>query len=754
MENILQKIVKGSIYLLTFLLPIFWLPFTFEVFEFNKEYLLFFVAIIGFFAWFAKMIFYDKEVRFKKSPINLLVLVFLFVAILSAIFSVDKNSSLFGFYGRFSNGLIPLLSLMMFYFLVINNISTDKAVKEKQFVNLNGIINTFLASTVFIILTAFFSIFGLWSGISNFTAQTLHFGLPSFMLLWTFNPVSGSLEGLAVFLSVVVVLLTGLLMTAKENQKGKVFLTVCSLLLIASLALMMIIGFKAAWIILLVTLVLFSGIAIWKRFFTENVNKLDIPIVLIIISIVFLFSNFVNDKYFSYLPKEQVLSQGISWQTTFKASVENVKSGFLGSGIGTYHYDFSKFKPAQFNQSLLWQIRYDRPASHISEVLGTMGFLGLISYLALLGIFGLIAYFVLSKPDAKKHLPLLMTFVALVIGQFVYYQNITLAFAFWLFLALLVSSFQGQRSEEISFRFKETPEIGLVFNIFLIVIGLALIVCFWFAKDFYYADVLFARFQNIQQTEGAVTLNPSMAQYRIVLAKAYLQEALNEAVKPIAQRDTKKILSAVTQSINQAKSATDLSPSNVATQETMGAVYRDVRLLTTGDLAESLLGWGIKTFEVAIKLEPTNPVLYTELGKLYVIKNDSQKAIELFEKAIELKPDYTEALTQDMAIYEKEQKPEALINKLEEFSSKYPSNIEMLFQLGRIYYNDGQISKAISQFNKVLELSPNHSNALYSLGIAYLRQGKTQEAAAAFQRVLELNPGNQDVINRLKELGY
>lgn len=752
MEKILQKVIKSSIYLLVFLLPIFWLPFTFEVFEFNKEYLLFFVSIIGLFAWFAKMIFYDKEVRFKKSPINILVLVFLFIAILSTVFSVDKISSVFGFYGRFSNGLIPLLSLVMFYFLVLNNISlepkTGKTDKERQFVSFDGVINVFLTSVALIVLTALFSIFGLWSAISNFTTNILHFSLPQFMLLWTFNPVSGSLEGLAIFLSIIAVLLTGLLITAGETQRNKLSLTLRSLLLLATLALLIIIGFKAAWVVLLLALALFLVVAIWKRFFTENVNKLDIPILLVIISIVFLLANFVNDKYFSYLPKEQMLTQGISWQTTFKASVENVKSGFLGSGVGTYHYDFSKFKPLQFNQSQLWQIRYDRPASHIAEVFGTMGFLGLISYLAIIGMFFLIAYFILSKPDVKKYLPLLITFVALVISQFVYYQNISLAFAFWLFLALAVASFQGQRSEEITFSFRETPEIGLVFNIFLIVIGLALIVCFWFAKDFYYADILFTRFQNLQQVEKSVELSPYTIQYRIILSKVYLQEALNELAKSVDQQDSKKILSVAAQSIDQAKRSADLSPNSVAAQETLGAVYRDIRSLATGALE-----WGIKTFESAIQLEPTNPILYTELGKLYVVKNDDQKAKEMFEKAIGLKPDYTDALLQNIAVYEEENNMEGAIKKMEELSSKYPSNVEILFQLGRVYYNDGQISKAISQFGKVLELSPGHSNALYSLGIAYQRQGQTEKAIAAFETVLELNPGNQDVINKLKELG-
>ena len=54
--------------------------------------------------------------------LSILVLAFLLVAILSTVFSVDRSSSLFGFYGRFSNGLIGLLSLGALYFLITNNI--------------------------------------------------------------------------------------------------------------------------------------------------------------------------------------------------------------------------------------------------------------------------------------------------------------------------------------------------------------------------------------------------------------------------------------------------------------------------------------------------------------------------------------------------------------------------------------------------------------------------------------------------------
>ena len=115
-----NKIIKLSVYSLVFLMPLFFLPFSYESFEFNKQYLLFFLTIIALFSWLANMVWKNKELRFCRAPLDLPILGFLFIAILSTIFSVDKGFSLFGFYGRFSDGLIPLLSFGMLYFLITN----------------------------------------------------------------------------------------------------------------------------------------------------------------------------------------------------------------------------------------------------------------------------------------------------------------------------------------------------------------------------------------------------------------------------------------------------------------------------------------------------------------------------------------------------------------------------------------------------------------------------------------------------------
>ena len=204
MQNLFNKIIKISIYLLVFLLPLFWLPFTFEAFEFNKQYLLFFLVSLAFFAWIAKMTLVDKEIRFKRTPLDIPVLAFLFIAILSTIFSADKGSSLFGFYGRFSDGLIGLLSLGIFYFLITNNtqINTDRNT-DKHRLNVSGILKAFLWSSFFTILLSYLSAFGIWAKLQSLTGLKL----PFVMLQGTFNPTSGSMEGLAVFLSILAVLI-------------------------------------------------------------------------------------------------------------------------------------------------------------------------------------------------------------------------------------------------------------------------------------------------------------------------------------------------------------------------------------------------------------------------------------------------------------------------------------------------------------------------------------------------------------------
>lgn len=740
MKGGFQKIIKISLYLLVFLIPLFWLPFSFEIYELNKTYLLFFLASFGFLVWGAKAVFKDKEIHFQLSSLDILILLFLLTALVSLIFSIDKNSSLFGFYGSFSNSLIGLFSFGMFYFLIRNNVRINKNKDSQDLITPELLLKIFLWSCFFVILITYFSIFGIWEKIS------IKYPL---MLQRTFNPVSGSLEGLAIFISIIITLSVGLILCFNSKIK-KTYLLI---LLFGALGLLVVIDFNSAWFVLSGSLGVFLIFSIFTRAFRKDVNKLLLPILLIIISTAFLFIDFKSDKQpqsFFFFQSERLLNQRVSWEIAFKTLKKSIKNTFFGSGIGTWYYTFLTERPAEFNNSVFWDIRFTNARNYISELLATTGILGMLSYILLVGVFFL-TFWPLRKQ--KEILLYVATFLALLIGQFFYYQNTVLAFSFWFFIGLGSCVCQlpdrGQTIKK-TLSFKRFPELSLIPSVLLVLFCAFFFTTYYLLIRFYLADVNYLK-SNITSSieervgflEKAINLNPGLVVYRTMSAKAYLIQALNELQEPLSDQDIRNIQAIVIKAINQAEKAAEISPNNVTTWETSGVVYREI-----GGMDDKARD----AFKKATELETTNPVLHTELGKIYLKLNDIENAKNSFTTAIELKSDYFDALFQEALIYEKEGDLDRTLFKMEKLEEQYPLNAEIKFQLGRLYFNREELDKAISLFEWIIVMNPNHSNGFYYSGLVYERKGETEKAILAFERVLELNPGSQEVAQKLKEL--
>lgn len=788
-----QKIVKTAIYLLVFLLPLFWLPFSLEAYEFNKGYLLFFLVSVAILGWLGHMIFTEKRIRFRRTPLDYFVLGFLALVILSAVLSKDRISSILGFYGRFWPSLLGTLSLGGFYFLLTNNVvASQKDSSVGAGVKIRGLFKTFFLSTLILVLVTYLSLFGIWARLG----KLLHLTLPPLMTLNSFNTV-GSLQTLALFLAIVEVLLVTVLAfktkeeaiekeekaeKAKGNGKKRKKTAWLYFLLITILGILAVVNFWQAWLCLFISLLVFLVLSFWKRVFKEDVNRLSLPIFVVLISLIFLFPNpatnlLQQSTTVNSLPRELLLSQGVSWTVGANGLRENP---FSGSGLGTFHYLFSKFKPTKFLQSPFWQIRFDRSSAHIVELLGTTGILGILSYLAMIGIFFIISYFYISTYKLKKGggltqgksssqeekateasvlqqmqerkllvIPLLTTFVALFISQFLYYQTTVLGFLFWLVLGLGVVSW-GRISKERVYSFKDFPEVGLVLSVVFWVIAIGACFCYFNLGKYYLADANYRDYlnnpnENFTSLEKAARMGNQRAIYHIVLARAYLQKFIEEAIK--SKPDAQVLTNTVALAVDQARQSVVKGENWVAAQETAGVVYREIQ-----GAAQGALEWGLKSFEKALTLEPKNSVLLTELGKLRVVNNEKDKAKSLFEKATQLRGDYADAALQMALLEEAEGKVKEAQARLESLVQQAPFSVEAHFQLGRLYYNDKEYDKASQSFQQALALFPNHSNSLYSLGLIYEREGKKEKALETFRKVLELNPGNKDIQDKINTL--
>ncbi len=747
-----QKIVRGCIYLLVFSMPLFWLPFSLEAYDINKSYLLAFLVGIGILAWVGKMIFHNKKIIFKRTALDFFVLGYLAVLILSAIFAKDKTSVFLGFYGRFWPSILTSASLAGFYFLITNNVTSDD--EKTESISQKSILSVFFASCFGVVAVIYLSLFNVWA----ILAKILSFKLPVVMTSRFFNTI-GSLQGLAIFLSFVLAMLLAYLAFAlKDKNKTKQFFWY--ILSFAILGLMAIINFWQAWFCLALALSVFLVLAFWKRMFREDVQQLSLPILFLLFAIVFLFQNpltkFLNQNgLIAALPKEAILSQPVSYQTAVNGLSENP---LLGSGVGNFHYSFAKFKPVSFLSSQFWQVRFDRSGNNISEILATTGVFGVLGFLTLLFMFFLVSYFhikALNKEKSadsseySKKIPILIGFIALLVGQFFYYQIAVLGFSFWLVLSLGVVSW-GKGSKEKRFSFKEFPEVGLLMSIVFWVMLLALAFLYFTLLRYYMADVSYRNYligngSDITKLEKSAKSNSFGPTYHVALASAYMQKLYAEAGK--ATPDKQIITNIAGLAIQEARKATAMGPNRVASYEISGVIYRDLQAVASG-----ASDWSVKSFESALGLEPLNPVIITEIGKLKLAAGDKEVAKVYFQKAMNMKKDFVDSGLQLAMMDEAEGKTSDVLAKLENLVQAAPFSAEARFQLARAYYNDNEFEKAAQQAQQALILFPNHSNSLFLLGLTYEKMGEKDMALQALEKVLELNPNNQQVEEQIAKI--
>jgi len=445
---------------------------------------------------------------------------------------------------------------------------------------LEKIFRLFLISGSLLILATYFSIFGILSKIP---------GLPRPMGIKSFNPTSGSLEGLSMFLVVVIGVAIGLLVSSKRSNQSKPTKTKRSKLriqsyfrfslLIAATVLLIIIDFKPAWIALGITMLMLLVVAFWRRLFRKRVNLLLWPILLLIVAGVCGATNVEQGVVKGILGGDQLPKEIIlDYQTTNLVTWQTLKERpVLGSGPGTFLANFTKFKPVEFNQERFWNIRFDKGPSQLLEMVSTSGVLGVVSYLAIVVIFLLIMFIswrkVGKEPGTDSEipsliiLPLLLAWLALLVSQVVYLGTTVIIFHFWLFMALGMVVWQRVRAipaKRITFSFKKLPEVGLVMNVVLLISLFALIALFYLGGRFYLADAKFIQpaannEELIQKLERVVNLNKYRESYRRALSQAYLVSAWAEARKSAAEQRIQLLQAYASGAIAQARLASSLS---------------------------------------------------------------------------------------------------------------------------------------------------------------------------------------------------
>ncbi|MFH1619486.1 MAG: tetratricopeptide repeat protein [bacterium] len=130
----------------------------------------------------------------------------------------------------------------------------------------------------------------------------------------------------------------------------------------------------------------------------------------------------------------------------------------------------------------------------------------------------------------------------------------------------------------------------------------------------------------------------------------------------------------------------------------------------SGNFKDSSAFW-----ENAAAHSPQYPLARRNLGAMYYLKGETDKAEKEYLECVKLNP------------------AEPMVHN----------------NLGLIYMDSGRLAKAEAEFLSELRYNPNYDTAYYNLGLLYARQGKMQQAVGLWMKTLEINPHYFGAYNQL-----
>lgn len=764
--KIVDIIVKSSVFLTVFLLPLFFAPNVPSILELNKQVLLVIVVGIGFLGWVGKMA-WKNEIRFKKDFILVPIITFFAIFGLSTLLSDYREQSLWGFFGGEGKSFITLLFLMAFFFLVLNTVKTR--------VEAMKVVIVFLISGF---ITALYGILQIW----EVYALPVEFTKTPF-----FNTV-GSVYTLAIYVGALFLLSLAMFL----SDVSKVLKIVLIALAFFFFFVLMVINFKIIWIALILCMAFLFGVTIMSSKKSQGQARI-LPMIFLVLTLIMILRG-GKPLVQKNLPVEVLLNH----KTSMKIALSSIKeSPMLGTGPTTYTSVYQKNRPENLGD--YWAVNFNSASSYFLTLVSTTGILGALAFLFLVGS-GVLALFkgIAEKAkrkdaDAKEDymaigVGMVWLFVTLIL--FVYLTNITILFLWWFSFALFLSfsSFKDTKKEEKEFvttSGSPTSSLALSFVFVLVIIGF--IASIYLESQKYFAATHFnkaliadAKGGDLDTVQNELAKAVEFDVNRDVYYRNLSIALFAQANKKVAESEGEKlsadesalVSSLIRGSIESAARAQNLNELNVDNHLALARVYEGVLVTMEGADEKA-----IEAYQAAIKIDPNNPALYQKIASIHVSLSDiaiiqaraegelkegelpeeSKKnlamARENIDKAVKIKADYTAANLLAVGVYEREGNIEGAIEKGKENRKQNPNVASIAFRQGLFYYKKEMFSEAKKEFKAAVDLDKDYANARYFLGLVLDKEGKKEDALAQFKAIAVLNPDNKDlskIINNLE----
>ena len=676
------KAIGTTIYLLIILVPLALYPYCITVFLPAKELVFELLVVITLMFWGLKIISKER-LSFNHSPLNLPILSFISICILSLFWSDSVMVSVKEF---------PLLLAGPFlFFVVINNINDERQIKR--------ILN------VVIITGSLFGIYGIlqYQGI-DFSFWRHNVGRQAVAGL--FGNVNYFAEYLIAFLPLAVSLF--FITSIKSNKYKKILLLIGVLAMVGSLLLTFTRGSYLGFGISLIFMFLLFVICRGKAFIKEN-KKIFIFILVAIVlaACLFIIPNPLN-KPGTYISKIKTrtsitaLTEGYSFKrrlATWKFTIMMIKDHpILGSGVGTFKYNTLDYQAKFFsqgnNRSLYpYGIAFNTHNEYL-QFWAELGIIGLGIFLwMIIGYFYYGLRFLKKTKDNYKQGAVigLMGAVAAILVDGIFGFPLHLpatAILFWLFLGLTVAIIEGEKVN-----FLEEKDSQKNFNQDKI------------SKKQKNDKLGNKRISGVNSKPGNIYQNKIILSIIIICLAILLSITLT---RPFMAR------------VN---------------------LYYGSRELGKGHWDEAL-----KIFQKALKWDPYSGRMSFNVGKILREKGEYQEAQIYLERAEKTGGIPSLPLELGLVYYNQGllEKAAEKFEKAISYQSKERSMVPIYVNLGTTYFRLKRSDLAENCYQNALRINPNIIQAHFGMGLIYVEKKLWQKAVEEFSIVMKLKPDSKE----------
>jgi len=495
-------------YILLFSVPLVLFPKTSELFEFNKIIVVYIFTALIVSSWIIKAVL-EKKITFRRTILDIPLLVFVGSQFLSTLFSIDQRTSLLGYYGRFNGGLLSTICYSLLYWAYVSNMDYKKT--------LSAIRYTLFAATlvaIYGILQRFGIDKNVWEqdvvnrvfstlGQPNWLAAFIVALLPLAMSYSIFNKFSDSKFLISIIMSALF--FTTLLFT--KSRSG-------------------LLGFIVADVI-------FWGVLLLKykkEFLKEFIIHNSLFLILILIIGTPWTTSIVGKSEGARLPALE--AAGDSGQGTESGEIRKIvwKGAYeiwkhyplFGSGAETFAYSYYNFRPAQHNLVSEWEFLYNKAHNEYLNYLANTGALGLLAYLIVI-LFSLLQisnfkFLIFNQISISKFqnlniensikienyelkIALSAGFVGILVSNFFGFSVVAVSLLSFLFPAMAVALSEERKieSEKLNKNLSNSQKALIVLTLFTLIYTLYAISKYW------YADVLYSQGKAKNRTGDFVT---------------------------------------------------------------------------------------------------------------------------------------------------------------------------------------------------------------------------------------------------------